>query len=316
MHDFAMPLDHGLENDKGVEAPGQPNNDSGRREVLTTAHVGALTTCLTSIHGIFNSFLRFQPQDVRTLPIFHFPRLARATVLLIRMYFAATIADSELGKVMPSDHMKAEFYLTNLIELLRAAASDEKCHPAHKLSMVLAVMQVYFERSKALKTGVIDEILVGEKVDAQPVDSENLSSKQEYRKMQLEVNDYRVRASPPKEPAPAPHLAPSVLGDRALHMLSDVAMGSSANGHPTPNGADGWYGYHHGGLGGPGPVYSGEFYQAPVGGVEAYAGLHGMHPDLEQAIGMALGDGDLNIMDDAGFYHIMQAAPSLFGHIG
>lgn len=319
MHDFAMPLDHGLENTKVLNQKTHSKNNDVRREVLTTARVDGLTTCLISIHGMFDTFLEFNAQDVRSLPMFHFARLARASILLIRMHFAATLQDSELGKVMPSDDMKVEHYLSSLIELLHTAALDEKCHTAHRTYIILQIMKLQFERSKEGKTGLVDKIAVGSKVEAQPVDTENFGQKQEYRKIHLDNDEYPMRSSPSKEPVLQQNASGVLMGDRALHMLSDVAMSNSAaNSHQVPHSAEGWYGYHPTGIGASAPVYGGDFYGGSVAGVEpAYpGGLNGMHPGFEQAIGMTLGEGDLNIMDDDGFYHIMQAAPNLFGHMG
>lgn len=377
MHDFAMPIDHGLENVKAVNGKSIAPEQNSQPEVLTTVHVGALTTCLTSVHGIFDSFLAFEAQEVRNLPIFHFARLARASVLLIRMFFAATTADSELGKVISSDHMKVEHYLRELIDLLRAAVRGGKCEPASKLSIVLAMMQVQFERSKEGKTGLVDEIEVGSNLEARPVDTEKYSSKPGYKKMQLEDSGYSLQPSatkeavavprqapltlpppPPPPPPSAPAAAPppsaaSAMGDRAaLQMLSELATSNPAavpnghSGHHHHNENEGWFeGYHSTGAGGmmegvPASIYSSEYYPAPppmsAGGVDVdpssfhgvgvvLNGMH-MHPHphphphpgsgagFEQAIGMTLGDGDLNILDDDGFYQIMQAASPLFEH--
>lgn len=354
MHDFAMPIDHGLENVQATNGKSVASQSKSQPEVLTTAHVGALTTCLTSVHGIFDSFLAFEAQEVRNLPIFHFARLARASVLLIRMYFAATTPDSELGKVISSDHMKVEHYLRGLIDLLRAAVRNGKCEPAHKLSIILAMMQVQFERSKEGKKGLVDEIEAGSTLEVRPVDTEKYSSKPGYKKMQLEhSNTYPLQRSPPKEtaqpqaplamlppptppPAPSSALAPAppaaTMGDRALQMLSEVAMSNPpaiANGHQGQhNGNEGWFeSYHHHSTGGmevvstAGNIYPSEYYPPPPMSADVdpssfpgvvLNGMH-MHPGFEQAIGMTLGDGDLNILDDDGFYQIMQAAPTLFG---
>lgn len=384
MHDFAMPIDHGLENVKVMNGKSTSPHQKSPPEVLTPPHVGALTTCLTSVHGIFDSFLAFEAVEVRNLPIFHFARLARASVVLIRMYFAATTPDSELGKVISSDHMKVEHYLRGLIDLLRDAVRGGKCEPARKLSIVLAMMQQQFERSKEGKTGLVDEIEAGSTLEVRPVDTEKYSSKPGYKKMQLEESgSYLLQRSPPKQavqaqaplampppppppttatttpPTPAP-LAPPVatMGDRALQMLSEVAMSNPAaaaaaaipNGHQAPhNGTEGWgfEGYHHhqhqhhhhhqstSGMEGvvttTGTLYPSE-YLPPLpmsGDVDPSSAFHGAmlngmhmhpHPGFEQAIGMTLGDGDLNILDDDGFYQIMQAAPGFFGghhqHLG
>jgi hypothetical protein len=266
MHDFAMPIDSGLENFKATGDQPTASKQKSHPEVLTTAHVGVLTTCLTSVHGIFDSFLALEAQEIRTLPIFHFARLARASVLLLRMYFAATTPNSELGKVISGDHMKVGHYICRLIDLLRDAARDGKCDPAHKLSIVLAMMQVQFERSKdGKKTGLVDEIEVNSKLEARPVDAEEryYSSKPSYKKLQLEgSNSQPMHPSPPKQPTqppPPPTLAqqppgplPSMMGDRALQVLSEVVAMSSdpaaADCHLTisahhDNRPEGWYGY-------------------------------------------------------------------------
>lgn len=336
MHDFAMPLDHGLENFRVSHTNGSGKNYDSQREVLPPAHVSALTTCLASIHGIFDTFLDFGESDVRTLPVFHFARLARASGLLIMMYFAATTPDLALGNVISSDDMKVDHYLGRLIKLLRAGALERKCHPALRLSIVLCLLQSNFERSKEGKMGLVEELAVTPtRMDARPVDTERYATRQEYRKMQLEGDNYPVRASPSKDqnppqpaptpaPAPAPAPAPPMSAD-ALHLLSEVAMGNSGpNGHHQVhhNGTDGeWYGYsNHGAahIGAAPPYVSETYYQAPITGVETtyHTGLQGMYAGFEEAMGMSLGAGDLSIMDDDSFYNIMQAAPGLFGGMG
>ena len=104
--------------------------------------------------------------------------------------------------------------------------------------------------------------------------------------------------------------------------------------HGQHHGTEAWFeGYHHhhptGGMEGvttTGNIYPSEYYPPPpMSGDVDPSSFHGvlngmhMHPGFEQAIGMTLGDGDLNILDDDGFYQIMQAAPNLFGghhHLG
>lgn len=117
------------------------------------------------------------------------------------------------------------------------------------------------------------------------------------------------------------------MGDGALHLLSEVAMGNSApNGqaHHHQNGIDGvWYGgYGSNGAShiGPAPAYPMEPYNPrPMAGTDSsyHLGLQGMQAGFEQAIGMTLEEGNLSsIMDDDGFYHIMQAAPWYMGGMG
>lgn len=356
MHDFAMPLDHGLENMK----PGGPNKIQDRNSIpLSSAHVAALTTCLSSIHGIFDTFLGLAVSDVRALPVFHFARVARASILLIRMYFAATTPGSSLGNTIPGEHMKVEHYLEGLISLLRAGASEGNCHPARHLSNVLVLFESNFKRRKEGKSGLVDESAVAlTKSGARPIDSSNHDQRQEYKKVQLEGDDKGYptgRLSPPGEveipnspqQQQAQLLAPApTTGDDALHLLSEVAMGNSApNGqihhhaqqqpqcNNNNNDGGGWYGpyndnsHSNGNTGGPAPApppppqYAADpnhYYHQAVVDPGGYNNHSGLAVGFEQVIEMTLGDGgNLSIMDDDGFYHIMQTAPlGIFGGLG
>ncbi len=70
---------------------------------LTPAHINALSACLTAIDGIYEAFSSMDVHTVRCLPVFNFVRVAYATVVLIKLYFAASSPDSELGKVINKD---------------------------------------------------------------------------------------------------------------------------------------------------------------------------------------------------------------------
>ncbi len=329
MHDFAMPLDHGFENIKIPRPTGANKNQDKKNGSLSSAHVAALTTCLKSIHGIFDTFLGLAVSDVRALPVFHFARLARASVLLIRMYVVAATPDSPLGNVISGDDMKVEHYLGGLIELLRAGWLEGNCHPAHKLSIVLVLLQSRFKRTKEGKSGLVDETaVVPSRIDATPIDSLRYATQQEYRKMQLEGdNDFpggpakRDQKSPPQQSQLVQSVP--VAGDDALHLLSEVAMGNSApNGHhhhSQQNHDGGWFGYNHNGTapmgGAPPPSYGADnnYYHHEEAAYN-HPGLQVLQAGFEQAIEMTLGAGGLSIMDDDGFYHIMQQPPpGIFG---
>lgn len=118
----------------------------GLSESLTAAHIGALSSCLTAIDGIFETFLAMDIRSIRCLPVFHFVRVAYAVVVLIKMYFSASSPDSELGKVINKDNMKVEEYLDKLLEKFRAVAEGEKSRPAAKFQVVLAMLRGWFHK--------------------------------------------------------------------------------------------------------------------------------------------------------------------------
>lgn len=138
MHEVAMHNDECLENIKCNSNTGIPV------ALLTPAHISALTVCLTSIHGLFDTFLSFAPETTRDLPVFHFVRVAYACVLLIKMYFAATTTNAELGKVISKDDLKVEHYFDRLLNAFKAAAENEKSRAAQKFLVVLVMLRTWF----------------------------------------------------------------------------------------------------------------------------------------------------------------------------
>ncbi|KAL7926661.1 hypothetical protein ACQKWADRAFT_146118 [Trichoderma austrokoningii] len=113
-------------------------------EPLSAAHINALSACLTAIDGILNTFLSMDVLSIRCLPVFNFMRVAYAVVILIKMYFSASSPGSEMGKVIHKDNMRVEHYLEALLDKFRATAADNKCRPAAKFLVVLAMLRSWF----------------------------------------------------------------------------------------------------------------------------------------------------------------------------
>lgn len=157
MHEVALHVDHNIEEFK------PPFTEDGLRgsmssdphaELLTPAHISALSVCLTSISGVFDVFLKLEVEVIRCLPVVNFVRLAYAVVVLIKMYFAASSPNSELGKVIDKNDMKVTQYLDGLVDQFRATAADERSRPAAKFLMVLLMLKTWFHRQKEGKQPV------------------------------------------------------------------------------------------------------------------------------------------------------------------
>lgn len=113
---------------------------------ITPAYTNALAACLTAIDGTFDTFFSMDPNSIRCLPVFNFVRVAYATVVLIRIYFAASSPSSELGKVIDKDSMKVDQHLENLLEKFRVTAADDKSRPASKFLVVLVMIRSWFHK--------------------------------------------------------------------------------------------------------------------------------------------------------------------------
>jgi hypothetical protein len=149
MHEVALHVDHNVEEFKPPFTEDTLRGASDTEQVsLTAAHVGALSVCLQSVDGIFETFLQLDIETVRCLPVINFVRIAYAVVVLIKMYFAAVTPKSELGKVIDKNNMKVEQYLDGLVNIFSASAADKKSRPSHKFLMVLIMLKTWFGRQR------------------------------------------------------------------------------------------------------------------------------------------------------------------------
>lgn len=150
MHEVAL---HGESGDKEVFKPPFVTDALSGVLVgdgaLTPARISALSACLTAIDGIFETFLAMDIASVRSLPVFNFVRVAYATVVLMKMYFAASAPESELGKVINKDNLKVEVHLEALLDKFSATTADDRSRPASKFLMVLIMIRSWFQKQKA-----------------------------------------------------------------------------------------------------------------------------------------------------------------------
>ncbi|KAI9821143.1 MAG: hypothetical protein M1827_003877 [Pycnora praestabilis] len=336
MHEIALHVDHNVEDFKppftedAMKELGQQNQP----ELLNSAHVGALAVCLTSIHRIFDGYLSFNVLTTRTLPIFHYVRVSYAMVVLIKMYFAATTPNSELGKVIRKEDMKVEHYLDSLVASFKASGGNEKARPASKFLMVFVMLKTWF--SKDGKPGFRREAPSGRMGTL--FDESMCQTLESFKKEASETSNNPLQI--PRQGHGYPHILskatdPSgssdglnIEGERTrfsrgysagahtpLELLSQVAMGdshrmvdeartSAAQGQ-TPSSS--WYNFN-GTEGtpsgeysmGPPPVQT----SFPVEEQRQTAGSNAAAPDMvfddylgggfEQAMGLTLGDGDLS----------------------
>jgi hypothetical protein len=185
------------------------------KESLTTAHISALSSCLTAIDGIFECFLTMSTQSIRCLPVFNFVRIAYGVVVLMKMYFSASSPDSDLDKVINRDQMKVEEYLSKLLVKFKEASVDDRCRPASKFLVVLAMLRNWFVKqgSGANQTGPV----TGNQVPAAAASSSG---------------------PPPPKPTSAsiPQQQPNEYNSAStpLHLLSELATGNDSRGNQTP----------------------------------------------------------------------------------
>ncbi|KAL3424857.1 hypothetical protein PVAG01_04138 [Phlyctema vagabunda] len=317
MHEVAMHVDHNVDEFKPPFTENSLRGSETEPVVLTPAHISALSICLTSIDGIFETFLKLEVDVIRCLPIANFIRIAYTVVVLIKMYFQASMPNSELGKVIDKDNMKVEQYLDGLIETFRATAANEKSRPAAKFLMVLLMMKTWFNRhreGKSVKSDNEVAVTMGTiRVDNSPQTDPSNQANQDTQNRQLRHSQHSSHGTM----------------NTPLQLLSEVATGNSRGQVPAE-------------AGGSQPPSTGQWTQQPQQAFDSYdpstsqlppgqgydpnAGSkidpalsmdigYGMGDGFEQAMGMTLGDGQFEkyFSDDAFFGSLMD---TMGGHGG
>ena len=184
---------------------------------LTPSHINALSACLTAIDGIFDAFLGMDVAAIRCLPVFNFVRVAYATVVLIKLYFAASSPGSELGKVINKDEMKVESHLEALLDKFRAAAADDKWRPAAKFLVVLVMIRSWFQKQGQQKAvGAGDQAAAAAAAAA------------------AAYADKTPVQPAPAQQLPPRHQQPYPMANTPLQLLSEIAANDSAASRAAP----------------------------------------------------------------------------------
>ncbi len=279
MHEVAMHVDHNVDEFKPPFSEASFHGDMQQPEPLTPAHVDALSTCLDSIDGIFETFLKLDAETIRCLPIAHFVRVAYAVVVLIKMYFAAASPNSDFGKVINKDNMKVEHYLDGLVEVFRAAAAEEKSRPSSKFLMVLTMLKTWFHRQRERKSGAQPE---GSNQAPMPSadtpglipDNGSAYSENQQQNQQGYVTNTHFTSSA---------RLPQITKEGTSSSISATPVGWNQQQYPNYDPAL------------MNQNMPGGFDNMPVGNIDPSLGMglgHSMGDGYEQAMGMALGVGD------------------------
>jgi len=308
MHEVAM------HNDEWPEHVKCSSNTETPVVLLTPAQISALTVCLTSIHGIFDTFLSFATETIRDLPVFHFVRVAYACVLLMKMYFAATTPHAELGKVISKEDLKVEHYFDSLLNAFKAAAENETCRAAQKFLVVLVMLRTYFHKQSGRQSDMTNEPVratAGHNSQTFPSSGSpnlHLDPDDEIRKERTapRLGNQHIQLNDPST-------QPLHTASTPLHLLSEVATGNSAAASTpgrdmNPTTGQDWYGYmdkdniHATGTTAVGLPYTGSSLSgdgALLNVVDAIGpkfdwNTTGINEELEQVMNMTLGEWDLS----------------------
>ncbi|MCJ1286487.1 hypothetical protein MMC26_005833 [Xylographa opegraphella] len=105
------------------------------RAEISAGHIDSLSTALTSIHSLYQTFLSMPPATVRCVPTFQFVRLIYISVVFIKL-------------TTDGDDFNVDHYLDDILVSLSLAAQDNQCATASQFSMVITVLKTLVVKRK------------------------------------------------------------------------------------------------------------------------------------------------------------------------
>ncbi|KAK6340211.1 hypothetical protein TWF730_001978 [Orbilia blumenaviensis] len=255
MHEVALHGDHSTEDfrppfltERLIRQPDSVK--PGSMPQLTQTHIHALFSCLSSAHGLLDGFLNITVDELRCVPVLFFARVAYSIVLLIKIYFSASAANSEVGRVIDKPQLKLDYYFEKLLALLKSASSDDRSKPAAKFFMILTMLNHWYQYQQRVgskgprRQSVVVPPSPNIKVDtARKQEGSSFSSTPvtpslAYRSMNETPSTMHIPtphstsggAETPQPPSDTLTDAPT-----PLHMLSDVATTTDESAQHNPN---------------------------------------------------------------------------------
>ena len=199
LHEIVMHVNHNIddfrvpvteESLKGALKPG---------DKLTSTQLNAITECQNGAIGILETYCSIGWDTVRCLPMFlYFVRIVYAFVILLKLYFAATDPESEIGKLIDPKSLRLEEFIDKVGEQIKPISASETYRPYAKVLFILGKLREWYYKHK----------------DGLPKDNTNGS---EPFNKPCNANE-ALAQPPPYGNGP---------GDSGLHLLSSVATSSS-----------------------------------------------------------------------------------------
>ncbi|KAF2644489.1 hypothetical protein P280DRAFT_487086 [Massarina eburnea CBS 473.64] len=172
----------------------------GQKEAVGPAHIGALGECLTATHGILDTILSVPLDILLTFPVIFCVRAIYAIVCLMKMWVSVT-SSGEVGNIIKKEHLQIETYTERLVNMFYAIVSRDAQSPHGKFYFVAKHLQERFAHIKE-----------GASRTEQSSDAND---------------DSRSSTAQPTSKRDSTHT------QTPLHLLSEVAMGSSNTSTPA-----------------------------------------------------------------------------------
>ena len=149
LHEIVMHVNHNIDDFRVPVTEESLKGSLKRDEKLTPTQINAITQCQNSAIGILETYCSIDWETVRSLPMFlYFVRIVYAFVILLKLYFAATDPESEIGKLIDPNRLRIGEFLDKVAEQIKPISTSETYRPFAKVLFILGKLREWYHKHK------------------------------------------------------------------------------------------------------------------------------------------------------------------------
>lgn len=261
VHEIAMHQNHNIDDFKPPYTV-QAETSSPEPDVITPAHIDALTVCIQEIQCAFDAVLSMDIRTLQSLPTLTYVRTSYAAVALIKLSLALTGPNRRFGDVFKVEDLKADYYLDAVMKQFRAVGEGDNCTVAARFSFIFGMLRTWMQKRTEPET----------RENPSATDSKSIAGSVQPVLGQPTIQQ---NSSSQWSAQPAPLMGATDNLQSGLHMLSELASSSNNTNSATsvgnsvamPSTASSWP-QQYAGTQGFASGFANESYLGMMGGVD------------------------------------------------
>ncbi|KAI5302845.1 hypothetical protein KEM56_000292 [Ascosphaera pollenicola] len=145
MHEIGMHVNHNVDD---FRPPFVSNVDTSPGDLDTSAHINALTSCLTSSQEALDVFASIDPKQLPCLPTYIVSRTSYLAIVLIKLMNIVSAPHSRLAQIFKPEDLKVEYYLQNGANHLKTAGQIQGGVIPARFATPLEILQQWVKGRK------------------------------------------------------------------------------------------------------------------------------------------------------------------------
>ena len=149
LHEIVMHVNHNIDDFRVPVTEESLKGSLKPGDKLTPTQINAITECQNAAIGILETYCDVNWEAIRTLPMFlYFVRIVYAFVILLKLYFAATDPESEIGKLIDPTRLRIDEFLDRVEAQIRPISTSETYRPYAKVLFILGKLAEWYHKQK------------------------------------------------------------------------------------------------------------------------------------------------------------------------